>query len=208
MLKNNFFKKKLIIFDLDGVIVNSLVNMRISWNYISKKHNLNVSFSEYKKYIGLPFKKILKNLNILSNQDILFNEYNKISKKNLNRVFFYKNIKSTFKILRSQHYLAVFTSKNKERTNIILSKLNINFDAVITPEDLKKAKPHPEGVKKIINIVNISPKLTYFVGDSIYDEICAKKAKVNFIFASWGYGINSGDAVKKIKNIKEIIKYI
>jgi beta-phosphoglucomutase-like phosphatase (HAD superfamily) len=37
MKKNKTLKKKLIIFDLDGVIVNSLVNMRISWNYISKK---------------------------------------------------------------------------------------------------------------------------------------------------------------------------
>ena len=81
MVKNIFFKKKLIIFDLDGVIVNSLVNMRISWNYVSKKYKLNIKFSEYKKYIGLPFKKILINLNILKNQDILFNEYNKISKK-------------------------------------------------------------------------------------------------------------------------------
>jgi HAD superfamily hydrolase (TIGR01549 family) len=208
MVKNIFFKKKLIIFDLDGVIINSLVNMRISWNYVSKKYKLNIKFSEYKKYIGLPFNEILINLNILKNQDILFNEYNKISKKNLNRIFFYKNIKSTFKILRSRHYLAVFTSKNKERTNIILSKLNVNFDAVVTPEDIEKAKPHPEGVKKIINIVNISSKQTYFVGDSVYDEICAKKAKVNFIFASWGYGNASGKIVKKINNIKEIFKYI
>ena len=53
-------KKKILIFDLDGVLINSISNMKISWNSTSKKFDLNINFEEYKKNIGLPFKKILK----------------------------------------------------------------------------------------------------------------------------------------------------
>jgi HAD superfamily hydrolase (TIGR01549 family) len=208
MKKNKTLKKKLIIFDLDGVIVNSLVNMRISWNYISKKYYLNVRFNDYKKYIGLPFKKILKNLNILNNPNILFNDYNKISKQNLNKIKFYKNIKLILKNLKSKYYLAIFTSKNKERTHTILRKLNVKFDAIVTPEDILKGKPNPEGLIKIMKIVNVKQKNTLFIGDTIYDEIAAKRAKIKFVFALWGYGKNSNRLTKKINNITEIKNYI
>ena len=57
-------KKNLILFDLDGVLINSIKNMEISWDYCKKKYNLEIDFSSYKKFIGLPFNDILKNLKI------------------------------------------------------------------------------------------------------------------------------------------------
>ena len=61
-------KKKLIIFDLDGVLINSLPNMEYSWNMVRKKYNLPIQFSQYKKFIGLPFYIILNKLNINKNK--------------------------------------------------------------------------------------------------------------------------------------------
>ena len=57
-------KKKVIAFDLDGVIIDSLPNMKISWNETCKKNDLNISFLKYKKLIGVPFIQILKKLNV------------------------------------------------------------------------------------------------------------------------------------------------
>ena len=79
---------------------------------------------------------------------------------------------------------------------------------IVTPDDIVKGKPHPEGLIKIMKIVNVKSKNTYFIGDTIYDEIAAKRAKINFIFALWGYGRNSSSSTIKIKNIKEIKNYI
>ena len=53
-------KKKLIIFDLDGVLINSIKNMEYALDNTNKKLGLNLKFNEYKKYIGLPFFEILK----------------------------------------------------------------------------------------------------------------------------------------------------
>ena len=57
-------KKKLVIFDLDGVLIDSRENMKLSWNSLNKQFNLNLKFKRYLYYIGLPFEKILKNLGI------------------------------------------------------------------------------------------------------------------------------------------------
>lgn len=56
--------KKIVIFDLDGVLIDSIKNMEISWKHVSFKYGLNIKFEEYKKNIGLPFDEITKNLQI------------------------------------------------------------------------------------------------------------------------------------------------
>ena len=43
MRKLNF--KKNIIFDLDGVLIDSLANMKISWKITNNKYDLNMSHS-------------------------------------------------------------------------------------------------------------------------------------------------------------------
>ena len=51
---------KLIIFDLDGVLINSLNNMKYALKNTNKKLGLKLEFNKYRKYIGLPFLKYLK----------------------------------------------------------------------------------------------------------------------------------------------------
>ena len=48
-------KKGLIIFDLDGVLINSEQNMSYAWSQTCKKLKLKISFNKYKKYVGLGF---------------------------------------------------------------------------------------------------------------------------------------------------------
>jgi len=200
-------EKKIIIFDLDGVLVNSLINMQYSWNKVKKKYKLHIPFSDYKKHIGLPFNDILKNLDINKFKKEIYLDYNLYSQKNLHKIKFYKNTKKIMKLLKKNYYLAVFTSKNRERCDLLLSDIGITFDAIITPQDVKKGKPNPEGIIKIKKKLNISNKNIYFIGDSIFDKIAAKKAKINFLFAVWGYTQNFGRS-KKLFSLSEIFSHI
>ena len=56
--------KKLIIFDLDGVLIDSISNMEKALNSTEKKVNIKLNFLEYKKYLGLPFKSIIKKIGV------------------------------------------------------------------------------------------------------------------------------------------------
>jgi phosphoglycolate phosphatase len=57
-------KLKLIIFDLDGVLVDSRENMLLSWQKVQILFNIKIQFKSYFKNIGLPFGSILKKLGI------------------------------------------------------------------------------------------------------------------------------------------------
>ena len=46
-MKNFKYRKKLVLFDLDGVLVDSKKNMKHSWDLTSKQFDLNVPFSRY-----------------------------------------------------------------------------------------------------------------------------------------------------------------
>ena len=144
--------KKNIIFDLDGVLLDSLKNMLVSWNSVNKKFDLNISFNEYYKHIGIPFKDILKSLKIKKSKfSLIEKQYTTKSFRNLNKVKFYPNVLSTLKYLKKKKYfLGILTSKDKVRTDIILKKLNIKFDVIQCPQKNYKGKPSSDLIKKII----------------------------------------------------------
>ena len=56
-------KTKIIIFDLDGVLIDSLKNMKFALNKTSIKLSLELNFEIYRKYLGLPLK-IMKKMKI------------------------------------------------------------------------------------------------------------------------------------------------
>ena len=96
-------KKKLIIFDLDGVIIDSKKNMQIAWDQTSKRFNLNLSFKNYYKYLGLNFKEIMIQLKITKNIKEIKNYYIKQSIKNINSIKLFKGLKGTLNLLKKKH---------------------------------------------------------------------------------------------------------
>ena len=75
--KKKILSKKFshFIFDIDGVILNSKNNMRLSWIKTNNKFNLKINFSKYFINIGLPFYQILKNIGVNKNFKEIENEY-------------------------------------------------------------------------------------------------------------------------------------
>lgn len=200
-------KKRLVIFDLDGVLVNSLDNMRITWKIVCKKYNINIPFTSYEKNIGLPFLKILKNLKIKSHNLEIKKFYSRTSKVNFSKIKIYPGTKKTLSILSKNNKIAIFTSKDKIRTNLILKRIGIKFDYVVTPEDVRYGKPNPEGINKIIKALKFKKKNSIFIGDSFQDFLAAKKGKILFLFAEWGYGKLKLKS-KRIAKIEDILQYL
>ena len=179
-------KKKLIIFDLDGVLINSIKNMNHSLNQTSNSLKIKLNFNEYKKYLGLPFEKIMKKIGVNKNVKEIKKKYIYFSNKNIKKINISKKNLSDLQYLKKKFNFAVFTSKDKLRSNKILKKYRI-FNYILTSDDVKKGKPNPEGIFKIIKKFGVSKKNTIYVGDSLYDLNCAKKSGVKYCHAIWGY---------------------
>ena len=199
-------KKGLIIFDLDGVIINSENNMRLSWTKTTYKLKIKKSFNQYRKFVGLGFFEILKKLKIdKKKHQNTFKYYNSYSLKYVKKIKVFKGIKKELKNLEKHFYLALFTSKNKSRVSKILKRENLKFKKIITLNDVIKSKPNPEGLLKIIKNFNFKKKDIYYLGDTYHDLLTAKRAGINYYHCNWGFvKIKQKNYINKVKNLSKI----
>lgn len=201
--------KKLILFDFDGVLFNSKDNMKLSWQDVMKKFSIKKNFFHYKKYIGLPFKTILTKLHIRINSSKIEDYYQSRSVYYLNKIKPYPDVLQTIKNYDSNQFIiGIWTSKHKRRVDKILKRHNLNFDVILSPKKGIKGKPYPDQVRKCIKKLKIKNKNVFFVGDMKIDMLAAKNCKINFIFASYGFGKIKEKKLKKIKKFKNIFKII
>lgn len=201
-------KIKVIAFDLDGVIINSLPNMEISWIETCKKNNLNISFLKYKKLIGMPFIHILKKLNIKSKFKKIQQDYEYFSIKNVHLVKCYPDITKVLNTLRKKYKIAIITSKSRKRSVYILKKKKLRYDMLVTPNDIRKGKPNPESINKVIKKFSLKRENILLIGDTIFDYMLAKNSKIEFFFAKWGYGVLQNKKLNKLSKPIEILKKI
>ena len=98
--------------------------MKYSWNKVKKQHNIKISFSEYKKYIGLPFKKILVKLKIKVNHRKIHDDYFSNSRKNISKIELYPDVKKVLLILKKRKkILSIVTSKKRSNALILIKRL-------------------------------------------------------------------------------------
>lgn len=201
----------LVVFDLDGVLLNSKQNMKISWNVVNKKYNFRINFSSYFKHIGIPFFQILKKLKIEQKtksfyKKVKFN-YDNISKKDSSSLNLYKGSKIFLKKLRNKNIkTCILTSKDIIRSRIFLKKFEIKVNKLITPEKIKFPKPHPYALNQLKKKYHIKRNNILFIGDTIHDHKCAQNAKVNYAHVNWGYGKNYKPKIK-INSFSDLEKY-
>ena len=200
--------KKLIVFDLDGVLFDSKQNMRKAWNDVKNELNINIPFNKYFEKIGKPFKNILKDLKIKEkNFSKAHKIFNTSSIKNLHLIKTYPNIKSIIRYLNNSGYtLAVLTSKDLNRTKILLKKFKLEFKFVQCPTKNGIGKPNPKILRLLKKKTNFQNKQIYYIGDTYLDYQFSKKAKINFIFSKFGYGKLNNKSVYKISNLKNLRK--
>jgi HAD superfamily hydrolase (TIGR01549 family) len=201
----------LVVFDLDGVLLNSKENMKISWNLVNRKYHLKINFSNYFKNIGIPFFHILKKLKIKQKTKTYYKKikftYDTTSKNDSVSLNLYKGSKTFLKRLKDKNIkTCILTSKDIFRSKVFLKKFDIKVNKLITPEKIKFPKPHPFALNQLKKIYRIHYSNILFIGDTIHDYKCAKSAKVNYAHVNWGYGKNYKPKIK-INNFLDLNKY-
>ena len=202
--------KKFIIFDFDGVIVDSKKNMELSWKKVQIDLQIKIGFKRYFKKIGIPFENILDSLDVKKKYTTKAkNIYRKQSIKNFNKIRLYPDVLKTLNILKKKNYLlGMITSKEKIRTKKLLKKFKLEFKYVYCPVAGKKGKPDPYMMNKLIKKEKINKANVYYIGDTLTDYKFAKNSKVQFIYCKYGYGNLKQKNLKIANKFKEILKYI
>ena len=201
--------KKLILFDLDGVLLNSKRNMELSWGVVCERHDVNVEFEDYFSNIGRPFKDILDILNINANQTDIEKTFNDVSTQLIDQIEFYEGVESVIgQLVNNNIKIGIVTSKNTIKTQKILDLHGFAFDIVQTPNDALKGKPAPDHILYAMSELNMNASDTLYIGDMDVDYEAAKRAQVNYVHASWGYGTCNDGNVIKLENIIQLLDII
>lgn len=184
-----------VSFDLDGVIVDSLNTMELSWTDVQEKFNLSIPFSDYKKHIGRPLPDILSAIGVASNQVFdIADFYVSRSLVHHGQTAVHNDILNLVNELLSDGVkVSVVTSKPRARAESIVREVFGDIDALglvlVSPDDLPsgRGKPCPDPILLACCTLGCDPSETIYVGDMEVDKIAAKRAGVHFVHACWGY---------------------
>lgn len=187
-LKQVNFLIKAVVFDFNGVIIDSVDLQRFAF-YESYKISVgegSPSFEDFLKYSGDSVKNIFVKMNLPLE---MVEHYKRISREKINDIKLYDGI---IDLLRNLYIAgckcSLCTGKDRERTVEILKKLNIYecFDTIICSDDIQNPKPHPEGLLYLMRYFNIMQENIVMVGDGCNDILFARNAGVKSIAVTWG----------------------
>jgi HAD superfamily hydrolase (TIGR01509 family) len=209
-------KERLIIFDLDGVLVDT------DWiHFISFKTSLSnilanvgdISYTEYiLLYDGIPtYDKIHKfkqryNLDISPNViNDIYNEKQRITLELYSNIELDDRIYEMLNYFRKSSYLACCTNSNKKISHYLLKQLNIYelFDVVLTSDDVIHKKPNSEIYCKAINLFGVGIDNSYIIEDSPIGIKAAKGSGGKVIILNNYHELN----IDFLKNAIEILKF-
>ncbi|MFN9902506.1 MAG: HAD family hydrolase, partial [bacterium] len=87
----------------------------------------------------------------------------------------------------------------------VLSKFNIidKFDLILSNEDVKNSKPHPEIYWKAISEIGVLPEETLIVEDSPYGLLAASRSNSHILRVNTPKDVTFENINKKINEIKQ-----
>jgi phosphoglycolate phosphatase len=198
-------EKTLIIFDMDGTVVDTAKILTESLNFVRSKKNLPPL--SVKKVIKLIYsgdkqkliKEVFDSETFLHEDIALFEKhYEKQCEKKIEP---YPQIIETLNYLKSNNIkLSVATNALTRYSKSIMqsSDLEKYFDFIVGSCKVKERKPAPDMMDLIIKKYsdnNIEIKNKFVVGDHFTDIIAAKRSNCKSVFVKWGYGNFNEDSI-------------
>ena len=201
---------KLIIFDLDGVLVDAK-NIHFESLNEALGPNYSIDWSEHlSKYDGL---KTNQKLEMLTKEkglpiefyDNVWNEKQRLTLLKLSTLPPSHELQKCMKKLSSDGYKIACCSNSIRKTVLtVLSKLGIieYFDLILSNEDVKNSKPHPEIYWRAISMTGYLPEETLIVEDSPFGLMAANRSNSNVMRVSSPLEVTYDNINKHLKETK------
>ncbi|MBN1502775.1 HAD-IA family hydrolase [Candidatus Woesearchaeota archaeon] len=209
-------KPKLIIFDYDGVIMNSFDFIKKAYDNIAEEYQIDKPNNQeyYLDFFELDWRNTLKKWGIADKNEIdrvvkiYYDTYDKLN----NTITPYDGITEVIKKVSEEYCTAIVSNTYRKviLAKLMEFKLEKFFDLILGIED-GDFKPSPDLLIKCMGKLNYEPQDTVFIGDMDGDIIAGKAAKVKKIIAVT-YGFHTLRRLKGadiiVNSPSEIIKAV
>jgi len=182
---------KLVIFDLDGTLIDAYTAIEKSVNYVMKKLGYPLrSYSVIRKAVGAGDIKLVSgfvSVKDLEKAVFLYRRHHKAALLKYSALM--PDAKPLLRYLKGKgHKLAVASNRPTKFSRILIRHLKIAkyFDYSLCADKLKLGKPHPEILLKIMRKLGAKKAQRLYVGDMAIDAQAGKRAGVKTIIVATG----------------------
>lgn len=179
-----------ILFDLDGTLIDTLLLIKQCYRKtFNEQMGVKVPVEQIMKKLGLPFKDICALFvpdRVEKAAELYYKFYEQFHDQYIRP---YPGVSEVLYRLRSEGcQLGIVTSKRFSTTVKALEHFRLQdlFTVIVTADDCKRHKPHPDPVEKAVQLARLDPRAVLFVGDSPFDIQAGKSAGVKTAGITWG----------------------
>jgi phosphoglycolate phosphatase len=207
---------RVVIFDMDGTLLDSKKDITLSVNYVRKIHHTLPPLSE--DFIVEAINMHNRNLSKLFYETDVYTQRDKelfevhYHEQCIKNVYLYSGISNMLKHLRRADVkISVATNAPTQFALRMLEHLDVKhlFDIIVGADMVEESKPNPQMLNMILEYYGFDKNLhrAWMVGDNTKDVLSAERAGIKPIFATWGF---SADApipavAKKPSDILDIV---
>ncbi len=189
--------KKLVIFDLDGTLLDTLADLSAAANHALGVLGLPVRTQEtYRTFVGNGVGKLLERAlpeghqtpeQLAKIRSLFFDYYDKHLADFTTP---YPGIKNLLSALQTRGVqLAVASNKYQNATARLIKHFfpEVHFEAVLGQREGVPVKPHPQIVQDVLLVSRTPKEQVLYVGDSEVDMQTAQQAGVHVCGVTWGF---------------------
>lgn len=181
---------ELVIFDIDGTMIDTEKVVRESYSYaMFEELGRPLTDRELSLAYGIPTMQAVERLGARDTDAVARRYFDSLFKAFRAGVDIFEGITDALEELKKRGIkCGIVTSRNREEvsSDTSLKSLLKYFDHVVCAEDTVKHKPEAEPVLRLAEISGIGLPGMMYLGDTLYDYLCAKNAGIDFALALWG----------------------
>ena len=181
-------KLKAILFDLDGTVIDSEHLYQKAETKLFKEYGVEIPDNDWKIFRGCSeqnFYTISMDRYNIKEQRKIFIEKGRgyIKKEFESSLHFKKTFKEFYNYIKGKYKIGLVTASPIHSFNYVDKILGIRkyFNNIITNDDCKNSKPHPEPYIIMMNNLQVKPKETLIIEDSINGILSAKSSGAHVV---------------------------
>lgn len=186
---------KLLVFDMDGTILDTLCDLCDSTNYALSKNGMpKRTIDEVRCFVGNGIRKLMERAvpKGTAKEDIdkvheTFTTY--YEKHCADKTKPYDGILELLRKVKAMGIKTAVVSNKADYAVQILCRdyFESMFDYAVGDKEGLRRKPYPDSVNEVLKVLDIEKEEALYIGDSDVDIMTAKNSLLDMVAVSWGF---------------------